>query len=111
MQRAACLLGVALVGCGNSATTILARPTSSGHSDAAPRTKDDAPSMPAPPMVAQPSPSTTSAEDGLAWTAERFDDGEALRAVWGASAEDVFAVGVGGTIVHSNGDGQWRRLA
>lgn len=44
------------------------------------------------------------------WTTESAGSA-ALASVWGSSANDVYAVGAGGTIVHSTGDGKWTAIA
>src|SRR5439155_9336327 len=41
---------------------------------------------------------------------ERFGGAARLRAIWGASAREVYAVGDGGTLVRSTGDGRWTEL-
>ncbi len=42
------------------------------------------------------------------WTTETPPDPNAfLYGVWGSSATDLYAVGAGGAILHSTGDGQW----
>lgn len=42
-----------------------------------------------------------------AWHAESSNTTQGLRGVWGASASDVYVVGLQGTILHSRGDGVW----
>jgi hypothetical protein len=42
-----------------------------------------------------------------AWHSETSNTTKDLRGVWGSSAKDVYAVGLQGTILHSQGDGTW----
>jgi hypothetical protein len=41
------------------------------------------------------------------WCVENSGTTQQLRAVWGSSASDLYAVGWQGTILHSTGDGAW----
>jgi hypothetical protein len=41
------------------------------------------------------------------WVLQDGNTAASLRAVWGTGAKNVFAVGTGGVIVHSLGDGTW----
>jgi hypothetical protein len=42
-----------------------------------------------------------------AWHSETSNTTQGLRGVWGSSANDVYSVGLQGTILHSRGDGVW----
>lgn len=46
----------------------------------------------------------------MTWTAESYGSTAQLAGIWGSSANDVYAVGGGGLIVHSRGDGAWQAL-
>ncbi|MCU1283134.1 MAG: hypothetical protein JWM53_6680 [bacterium] len=48
---------------------------------------------------------------GLSWSVETSGGAAHLRAVWGSGPNDVYAVGEGGTIVHTRGDGAWTTQA
>ena len=43
----------------------------------------------------------------IAWRAQPSGTTQVLNGVWGSAAGDIYAVGIGGTILHSRGDGQW----
>ena len=43
----------------------------------------------------------------IAWRAQTSGTTQVLNGIWGSSASDIYAVGIGGTILHSGGDGQW----
>lgn len=50
-----------------------------------------------------------SHDGGTSWQREVVDI-ERVAGMWGASAKDVYAVGAGGAILHSTGDGKWRTV-
>ena len=80
MRTRACLLSLLIAGCGGVATTTV---------------------TPATAPTQRPGPA------GLTWTTESFGGSAHLRAIWGSAANDVYAVGEAGTIVHTRGDGVW----
>lgn len=43
------------------------------------------------------------------WKIENSGTTTDLTAVWGSGAHDVYAIGAGGTILHSTGAGDWTR--
>ncbi|HEX4461117.1 MAG TPA: hypothetical protein VIA18_24220, partial [Polyangia bacterium] len=43
----------------------------------------------------------------IAWRAQPSGTTQVLNGVWGSAADDIYAVGAGGTILHSAGDGRW----
>jgi hypothetical protein len=43
----------------------------------------------------------------LAWRKQTSGTTQNLNGLWGSSASDLYAVGAGGAILHSRGDGQW----
>jgi hypothetical protein len=55
-------------------------------------------------------PTAAPTVGGLLWDVEIFGGGGRLRGVWGSSATDVYAVGDGGIVVRSSGDGRWTTL-
>src|SRR5208283_2419895 len=56
------------------------------------------------PTTTQTTPTSTQVAPAFAWTWQNpLPQGNAILTVWGSSATDVFAVGLGGTIMHYNG--------
>lgn len=48
-----------------------------------------------------------SRDRGTSWRSESIPAIERIAAMWGSAANDVYAVGAGGVVLHSTGDGTW----